>query len=101
MPLPLPLWGLAWLELSRAEMHALLGEPHFVETDPTRTSGGEEEAWAYVLPSGQRVLIILAVPYHRVQLIADPPELSPVLTALKLGLDDPRLHRYAEPYPLD
>lgn len=101
MPLSLPLWELASLESSRPHMHALLGEPHFVETDSTRTVGGEEDAWAYLLSSGQRVLIILEVPYHRVRLIADPPELGPMLMALGVTLDDPRLRCYAEPYPLD
>jgi hypothetical protein len=101
MPLSLPLWELALLEASRPQMHALLGEPHLVETDSTRTAGGEEDAWAYLLPSGQRVLIILGVPYRHVRLIADPPELGPVLTTLGITLDDPRLRRHAEPYPLD
>lgn len=101
MPLSLPLWELASLESSRPQMHALLGEPHFVETDSTRTAGGEEDAWAYLLPSGQRVLIILQVPYRRVRLIADPPELGPMLMALGVKLDDPRLRCHGEPYPLD
>jgi hypothetical protein len=101
MPLSLPLWELASLEASRPQMRALLGEPHFVETDSTRTAGGEEDGWAYILPSGQRVLIILGVPYCHVRLIADPPELGPVLAALEITLDDPRLHCNGVPYPLD
>jgi hypothetical protein len=64
MPLALPLWELASIEASRGEMHALLGEPHFIETDSTRTAGGEEDVWAYALPSGQRALVILGVPYR-------------------------------------
>lgn len=101
MPLALPLWELASMEASRGEMHTLLGEPHYVETDPTRTAGGEEDAWAYALPSGRRALVILGVPYRLVRLIADPPELEPVLAALGLTPDDPRLRRYDEPFPLD
>ena len=42
-----------------------------------RTAGGEEDCWAYVLPSGQRVLIYLRGPYHQVRLISDPPKLGP------------------------
>jgi len=100
MPLSLPLWELAFLRATRPQMHALLGEPHFVETDSTRTAGGEEDAWAYLLPSGQRVLVILAVPYGRVRIIADPPEAGPVILSLGLTLDDPQLSCYAEPFPL-
>ena len=70
-------------------------------TDSARTAGGEEDNWAYVLPSGQRVLIVLGVPYGHVRLISDPPELGPVLTALGITSDDPRLHRYPEPYPTE
>jgi hypothetical protein len=81
-------------------MHALLGKPHFVETDSTRTLGGEEDAWAYLLPSGQRVLVILAVPYGKVRIIADPPKVGPALALLGITLNDPRLDCYAEPFPL-
>ncbi len=78
----------------------MLGEPHFVETDPTRTCGGEEDAWAYALPSGQRMLVILDVTVGWAELFVDPPEVAPILQALNLSPDDPRLARHAEPWLL-
>ncbi len=101
MPLELPLWELASFDASREQMRNLLGLPHFTETDSTRTAGGEEDGWAYILPSGQRVLIILAVPHRKVRLIADPPKLDALLAMLGLEPDDPRLNRYAQPFLLD
>lgn len=74
-----------------------LGCPHYVETDDLKTAGGHEDCWAYTLPSRHRALIIFAVPYQVVLLIADPPELEPVLAALSMAPDDPRLRRYPEP----
>lgn len=101
MPLSPPLWGLASLAVTRPQLHAMLGSPHFVETDSLRTAGGDEDAWAYILDAGQRVLIVLEVPYHTARLIADPPEIGPVLRALGIAPDDPRLSHYPEPFRLD
>ena len=78
----------------------MLGEPHFIETDATRTSGGHEDLWAYTLPSGQRLVIQLRVPYNQADFWADPAELSSVLQALHIPNDDPRLVPYPEPFEL-
>jgi hypothetical protein len=99
LPLPakLPMWELCNFKITRPELRAMLGEPHFVETDSTRTYGGDEDAWAYTLPSGQRVVVVLRVPYHIAVFSADPPELDPFLEALHIQSDDPRLVRYPQP----
>src|SRR5690349_18893720 len=97
MPVALPIWGLASLKATRSQLRALLGEPHFVETDPRRTCGGEEDGWAYALPSGQRVLVILDVTTGWAELCGNPPEIGPILHALRLSPDDPGLVRHAEP----
>lgn len=62
-----------------------LGMPHFVETDSARTFGGDEDMWAWELPSGQRLLLVLQVPYGTVMLHCDPPDASPAVAAL--GID--------------
>jgi hypothetical protein len=98
MPVALPLWGLASLKTSRAELRCMLGEPHFVETDPTRTCGGEEDGWAYTLPSGQRMLIVLDVPSGFAELFGDPPALGPILQALRIPPNDPRLLLHEQPW---
>lgn len=100
LPLSLPLWELAAFQATRPEMHSLLGAPHFIETDSTRTAGGEEDGWAFLLPSGQRILVILAVPYSKVKIIADPPEITQVLESLGIFPEDSRLNCYPTPFPL-
>src|SRR6516162_9306933 len=92
LPFPVHLkpYMVAGIRTTRAELRAMLGEPHFVETDSTRTYGGDEDAWAYTLPSGQRVVVVLRVPYHIAVFSADPPELDPFLEALHIQSDDPR-----------
>jgi hypothetical protein len=100
MPVSLPMWALASLKVARADLRALPGAPHFVETDPRRTCGGEEDGWAYALPSGHRVLIMLDAVMGAAALCADPPDLGPVLRLLGSSQADPRLVRHAEPMPL-
>jgi len=100
IPLSPPLWGLAWIEATRPQARPLLGEPYFIETDSWRFAGGEEDARAYILPSGRRMLVILAVPYGEAGLIADPPEIEPLLPALGIAPDDPRVHFYPAPFEL-
>jgi len=85
---------LASLSITREELRGLLGEPHFTETDSTRTFGGEEDAWAFTLDSGQRVLVVLRAPYRLAVIHADPPQLEPALHALHIRADDARLQRY-------
>lgn len=97
MPVDLPIWGLATLRMTRPQLRALLGMPHFVETDPRRTCGGEEDGWAYALPTGQRMLIILDATIGCAGIFGDPPDLGPLLLALGIAADDPRLVPHAEP----
>jgi hypothetical protein len=100
LPLALPLWGLASVKVCRSEMRELLGEPHYVETDPRRTPGGEQDAWGYRLPTGQRLLVLLDVASGWAELIADPPDLEPVLEAIKPKLEGLRIDRHTEPVAL-
>jgi hypothetical protein len=75
----------------------LLGEPHYVETDPRCTCGGEEDAWGFKLPSGQRVLVILKPAIGQVEFFGDPATLDPILDALGIAAEDARLKRH-EPW---
>jgi hypothetical protein len=97
LPAKLPMWELCLLKITRPEMRAMLGEPHFVETDSSCTFGGEEDGWGFTLPSGQRVVIVLRVPYHDAVFSADPPDVRPVLEAFGIRADDPRLLIPSEP----
>ena len=94
LPVEVPIWGLVSLEITRQELHTILGEPHFVETDPTRTCGGEEDAWAYKLPSSQRLLVILDVTSGWAELFSDLLDSSPLLQAVGIMPDDQRLKHH-------
>ena len=43
MPVDLPIWALVSYKTTRPELRAMLGQPHYVETDSRRTSGGEQD----------------------------------------------------------
>src|SRR5262249_22505591 len=65
LPFPVRLkpFIVAGFRTTRDELRAALGQPHFVETDSTRTFGGEEDMWAWELAPGLRFLLVLQVPY--------------------------------------
>jgi hypothetical protein len=98
MPLSPPMWGVVSLKISRSEMRALLGAPHFVETDPRCTCGGEEDAWAFVLPSAHRIIIIADSGGAYVG--SDPPDAEPALEFLKIARTDSRVMIHEEPFTL-
>jgi len=87
LPFPVDLkpYIVAGFRTSRDELRAELGPPHFVETDSTRTFGGDEDMWAWELASGLRFLLVLQVPYGKAVLHCDPPDPKPVVAAL--GID--------------
>ena len=99
-PVTTPLWRLASLKITRPQLRVILGIPHYVETDPRRTCGGEEDGWGYSLPNGQRLVVVLDVTSEWAELYSDPPELSPILLALGISADDSRLVTHAEPWEL-
>jgi hypothetical protein len=87
-------------------MCAALGDPHHAETDSRCTFGGEEDCSAWELPSGQRVLVRLRVPYGHVVRYGDPPDPTPVVATLSIDtgrqtleiLEKPLLHpAYGDP----
>jgi hypothetical protein len=88
MPVDLPIWALVSLKITRQELRSMLGEPHYVETDPRRTCGGEQDGWAYQLSTGQRLLILLDVPMGWAELYGDPPHAAPILESLGIAPDD-------------
>jgi hypothetical protein len=100
LPFPVHLkpYMVAGIRALREELRADLGEPHFVETDSTRTFGGDEDNWAWELASGQRFLLVLQVPYGRAIIYCDPPDPKPVI--LSLGIDADRQQLEFLPTPI-
>jgi hypothetical protein len=96
-PVHLKPYMVAGLKATREELRAWLGDPHFIETDSTRTFGGDEDNWAWELPSGQRFLLVLQVPYGLAALYCDPPDSAPVVAALGIDAGMQHLEILAEP----
>lgn len=90
-------WMVAAVRSTREELRTALGEPHFVETDSRRTSGGDEDMWAWELPSGQRFLLVLQVPRGIAILHCDPPDALPVVAALGIDREAGQLEIAASP----
>lgn len=87
-PVHLKPWYVAGFRATRDEMRQSFGNPHYVESDATRTFGGEEDSWAWELPNGQRVLLVLRVQYAQAYVLCDPPNTQPAVTALGVGDQD-------------
>src|SRR5262249_42085816 len=99
LPFPVHLkpYMVARLRATREELRAALGVPHFTETDSTRTFGGEEDLWAWELPSGLRFLLVVRVPYHDALLYCDPPDPTPAVAALGIDVGNQQLEIFAKP----
>ena len=85
--MPKPLWAVAEFTSSREALRRQLGAPHHVETDSTRTMGGEEDCWAFETPIGQRVALLLRVPYRLAVIYCAPPDAREAVAALGAAVD--------------
>lgn len=56
------------VDINRDCAREILGEPHYVEMDSTRTAGGEEDHWIYQYEDGVYVFFNLRVPYKHLSL---------------------------------
>ena len=93
------LWVLGWARgVEREKLRAHLGQPLHIETDSTRTFGGDEDWWVYGNEVGEKFAICLRVPYgdavlySSVQSVAQGPELARLLESWNVELFE---HAYA------
>src|SRR5262245_51854946 len=96
-PVRLKPFMVAGIRATREELREDLGEPHFVETDSTRTFGGDEDNWAWELASGQRLLLVLQVRYQIAIVYCDPPDPKPVIAAIGIDAEKQGLEIFATP----
>ncbi len=96
-PFRLKPYMVATFEATRADLRASLGAPDYVETDSTRTFGGDEDNWAWELGTGQRILVVLRVPYKYAVLYSDPPDSAAAAAALGIEPEGRNLTVLAEP----
>lgn len=100
LPFPVRMkpYMVAGIKATRSELRNAFGCPHCVETDSTRTFGGDEDAWAWELPMGQRILVVLRVPYNVAILHADPPDPGAAVSALGINAELQSLEIFRPPY---
>src|SRR5262249_7870229 len=100
LPFPVDMkpYMVAELRATRDELRGNLGEPHFVETESTRTCGGEEDNWAWELASGQRLLLVWSGAFGGgAVLMCDPPDPNPAIIALGIDAEKQQLEVFPTP----
>ncbi len=60
-----PCWNLGSIEINQDDARSILGEPHFIETNPNATAGGTEDLWTFKPQAQPVVFFRLRVPYSR------------------------------------
>ena len=98
LPVQPPIWQLGHISVSREVLRGRIGLPQYTETDDYRTFGGEEDYWAFLTTSWQRILLQLRVPYEEAIIVADPPDLDAALIALKAAIGDSVVTRLDRAY---
>src|SRR4051794_18343027 len=97
LPPKRPLWGVAEFKATRDSLRAALGMPHHVETDSSRTMGGEEDHWYFQSESGQRIGVMLRVPYMFAVLACDPADAAAAIKSLGPAVDGAYLRMISPP----
>lgn len=70
----LPTWRLASIQITQPKAQAILGHPHFVESDPRATAGGTEDHWTFLTPNQLAAFFRLRVPYDTMDLCSNSPQ---------------------------
>jgi hypothetical protein len=85
-------YAVAGWAATREEMQSAFGPPHHVEI----VSGDEEDRWAWVLASGQTIVLTFQANCDFTTLLCDPPSAAAALEALGIDFDimecEPTLH---------
>lgn len=85
--LPFPVYFTQWAVVNfvatRDELQAVFGQAHFVE-DRLDTPGIIEDNWAWQLPDGTCLRVVLAVPYDWMTVYCDPPSADRAIASLGL-----------------
>ena len=97
LPAKLPIWGVAEFKATRETLRSALGDPHYVETDSSRTMGGEEDCWYFETDNAQRVLLLLRVPYKLAVVLCSPADTEAALAAFASVIDEKSLRVISPP----
>ena len=59
-------WNIAKIKADQNTLHAILGTPHYIESDPRATAGGIENHWTFLSSDELPAFFRLRVPYEQV-----------------------------------
>lgn len=85
----IPCWNLGTIAIAQQEAQDILGNPHYIETNPFATAGGTEDHWIFLQASHLKLFMRLRVPYSDldVHVVADtiPKDIWDLFTKLFPG----------------
>lgn len=99
LPIKWHAYEIACFKQSDSELRSALGEPHYIETDSTRTFGGEESLWAYNL-EGVPFAIVCRIPYSDTVVYAKDPQPKGVLAKVASLFPNSNMDIYSEPFQI-
>ncbi len=88
------------VEIDRSSARKTLGDPHYIETDGTRTAGGEEDHWIFQYEDWVYVFFNLRVPYEHLCLYFSVQETFDLQSKLPRKLLDFKVEEYEQSYAL-
>ena len=99
---PLPeLWQVFTAhKVDRQHIRKHLGTPTFIESDSSRTFGGEEDWWAFQAETGSIVAVILRVPYEDAAVCISEPSDRNAIEAVRALLAPWPTEFFDKPYRL-
>jgi len=82
LPLTFHAYQIASLYASDTQLRKVLKEPHYIETDSTRTFGGNESLWAYEI-SSEKFALVCRIPYDETVIYTEMPDTKYVLPKIE------------------
>ena len=99
LPIEFHAYQIALLYADEQQIKNVLGDPHYVETDSTRTCGGHEALWAYEV-NGEPFAINCRIPYEESVIYTRNPKPIDVFEAIKQLFPAVKLEIYDEPHKI-
>ena len=87
----------ARLNVGEKDILDVLGEPHYIETDSTRTAGGKEWFWVFQ-KEGVKFAYLYRHPYQEMDILVENLKNNDVLALTKSLFNNCELEVYEEAY---
>jgi hypothetical protein len=99
LPINWHAFEISCFKLSDGQLRSVLGEPHYIETDSTRTFGGNESLWAYEL-EGVPFAVVCRIPYSDTVIYAREAKPSGVIKKVCSLFPEAAVEIYDEPFQI-